>query len=191
MNTDKTLVRVGSPTDIRWSPRALVSKYDKEQVDYVSRRIAEAEPSGDQLSAFCTPYESIEVEGNLLTTAGLTRITALIIGTLSTTLDSTRVRLGVGDSSTAAAVGDTDLGTNKYYRVMDATYPQASAGVLTFQSSFGSSDGNFAWQCWGLDVGTATVSSSSTVATLVNRKVSSLGTKSSGTWVLTVTVTFS
>jgi hypothetical protein len=175
---------------IRWNPRAVVSKYDEDQSRYVER-ITGKTPEGDALARFCTPYESIEVEGNLLTTAGLTRITGLIIGTLSTTLDSTRVRLGVGDSATAAVVGDTDLGTNKYYRVMDATYPQASAGVLTFQGSFGSSDGNFAWQCWGLDVGTATVSSSATVATLCNRKVSSLGTKSAGTWVLTVTVTFS
>jgi hypothetical protein len=175
---------------IRWNPRAVVSKYDDEQTDYV-RRIVEAEPDGDALAQYCNPYEVVEVEGNLLTTAGLTRITGLIIGTLSTTLDSTRVRLGVGDSATGAVVGDTDLGTNKYYRVMDATYPQASAGVLTFQGSFGSGDGNFAWQCWGLDVGTATVTSSGTVATLVNRKVSSLGTKSAGTWVLTVTVTFS
>ena len=176
---------------IRWTPTALVSKYDADQVDYVRRIAGVAEPNGSELASLCTPYESIEVHGNLLTTAGLTRITSLIIGTLSTTLDSTRVRLGVGDSSTAAAVGDTDLGTNKYYRVMDATYPSASAGVLTFQSSFGTSDGNFAWQCWGLDVGTATVTSSATVATLVNRKVSSLGTKTTGTWVFTVTITFS
>jgi hypothetical protein len=176
---------------IKWMPRAVVSKYDDDQVNYVSRKLAEARPNGDQLAQHCKPYETVEVEGNLLTTAGLTRITGLIIGTLTTTLDSTRVRLGVGDTTTAAAVGDTSLGTNQYYRVMDATYPQASAGVLTFQSSFGTSDGNFAWQCWGLDVGTATVTSSATVATLVNRKVSSLGTKSSGTWVLNVTITFS
>jgi hypothetical protein len=180
---------------IRWNPRAVVSKYDDDQVRYTNHIMggvnAPRDPNGDDLARHCKPYEVIEVEGNLLTTAGLTRITGLIIGTLSTTLDSTRVRLGVGDSATAAVVGDTDLGTNKYYRVMDATYPQASAGVLTFQGSFGSSDGNFAWQCWGLDVGTATVSSSATVATLCNRKVSSLGTKSAGTWVLTVTVTFS
>jgi hypothetical protein len=188
MNTD--LIRVLSAgSGVRWKPTAVVSKYDDDQVAYVSR-LAGPNPDGASLSRYCTPYETIESEGNLLTTAGVTRITGLIIGTLSTTLDSTRVRLGVGDSATAATVADTDLGTNKYYRVMDATYPQAAAGVLTFTSSFGSSDGNYAWQCWGLDVGTATVTSSATVATLVNRKVSSLGTKSSGTWVLTVTVTF-
>lgn len=191
MNTYQDLVKVGVGQGIHWTPRATVSKYDEDQTNYARQRFGVENPNGDELAWVTDPYETIEVEGNLLTTAGLTRITALIIGTLSTTLDSTRVRLGVGDSATAAAVGDTDLGTNKYYRVMDATYPQASAGVLTFQGSFGSSDGNFAWQCWGLDVGTATVTSSATVATLVNRKVSSLGTKASGTWVLTVTVTFS
>lgn len=176
---------------IRWTPRARVDKYDADQVDYVRNLGDGREPCGETLSTLCDPWESIETEGNLLTTAGLTRITAVLIGTSSGTLDSTRVRLGVGDSSTAAVVGDTALGTNQYFRVMDATYPQASAGVLTFVSSFGSSDANFAWNCWGIDVGTATVTSSATVGTLINRKVSSQGTKATGTWVYTVTITLS
>jgi hypothetical protein len=175
---------------ILWTPRAVLSKYDDDQAAYVSG-IEGPSPDGNAMARYCTPYEVIESEGNLLTTAGLTRITGLIIGTLSTTLDSTRVRLGVGDSATAATTSDSSLGANQYYRVMDASYPQASAGVLTFQGTFGSSDANFAWACWGLDVGTATVTSSNTVATLVNRKVASQGTKSSGIWVYNVTVTFS
>lgn len=176
---------------LKWSPRAVVSKYDDDMTDYVRRIESVSRPDGDQLANYCTPYETVEEDGNLLTTAGLTRVTALLIGTNTNTLDATRVRLGVGDTSTAAAVGDTSLGTNQYFRVMDATYPSASAGVLTFQGTYGTSDANFAWQCWGLDVGTATVTSSASVATLVNRKVTSFGTKASGTWVLTVTVTFS
>ncbi len=176
---------------LKWTPRAVVSKYDDDMVGFTANVLDVARPSGDQLAECCTPYETVEVEGNLLTTAGLTRITQLLIGTSANTLDVTRARLGVGDTSTAAAVGDTTLGTNQYFRVFDSTYPSQNTGVITFQSSFGSAEANFAWQCWGIDVGTPTVTSSATVGTLINRKVSSLGTKSSGTWVLNVTITFS
>lgn len=174
-----------------WTPHAVVEKYTDDQVAYVRGLCDIAEPDGQDLAAYCVPFEVVETEGNLLTTAGVTRIASLLIATSTSTLDSTRVRLGVGDTATAAAVGDIALGTNQYWRVMDATYPSATAGVLTFASTFGNSDGNFVWACWGLDVGTATVTSSATPATLVNRKVAALGTKASGTWVLTVTITFS
>jgi hypothetical protein len=58
---------------------------------------------------------------------------------------------------------------------------------------FGTADGNFAWQEWGIDIGTATVSSGNTVnAVLLNRKVASNGTKASGqTWTATATITIS
>ena len=177
---------------IRWTPTATVEKYSPIQVDYVRDRSGLAVPDGDTLRRFAAPYETIKVDDNLLTTAGLNRITSVLIGTSTGTLDATRVRLGVGDSSTAAAVGDTTLGSSQYFRVMDATYPQQANGVITFKASYGDSDANFAWNCWGVDLGTATVTSGSSVNTpLVNRKVSSLGTKSTGTWVLTVTITFS
>lgn len=177
---------------IRWSPFAVVEKYDADQVRYAAHVAPTSRPDGDTLSALCTPYETVEAEGNLLTTAGLDRITKLITGGSTATMDATRVRLGVGDSSTAAAVGDTSLGTNQYFRVMDSTYPQQSNGVITLKASFGDSEANFAWNCWGADLGTPTVTSGASVNTpLVNRKVASLGTKASGTWVLTVTITFS
>lgn len=176
----------------RWSPFATVEKYDDDQVGYVRRISGLLEPDGDTMRSLCTPYEVAECEGNLLTTAGLNRITALLIGASTGTMDATRVRLGVGDSSTAAAVGDTTLGTNQYFMTMDASYPTQSNGVMTFQATYGSGVGNFAWNCWGCDIGTATVTAGATVnAPLVNRKVSALGTKSSGAWVLNVTITFS
>lgn len=178
---------------VKWYPFAVVEKYDRDQVDYAQRISEESgQLDGATLAALCTPYETVEAPGNLLTTAGLTRMTALLIGTHTGTMDSTRVRLGVGDSATAAVVGDTSLGTNQYYRVMDATYPQASAGVITLRSTYNDADANFAWACWGCDVGSPTVTSGASVnAPLINRKVSALGTKASGSWVLTVTITFS
>lgn len=179
---------------LKWSPVARVEKYDEDAVRWVQNNLGVQRVSGNQLALLASPYEVLTVAGNALTTAGLDRIGNLIIGATANGMDSTRVRLGVGDDTTAFAAGDSDLstGSNQYYRVMDATYPQQSNGVLTFRSSFATGEANFAWQNWGLDIGTATVTSGATAnAVLVNRKVASLGTKASGTWVLTVTVTFS
>src|SRR5438132_472582 len=53
------------------------------------------------------PYEMIEDEGNLLVTAGATRLLTLLIGGGGASFSAPY--LGVGDSSTAAAIGQTDL----------------------------------------------------------------------------------
>lgn len=144
------------------------------------------------------PYETITKVGNLLTTAGLTRITALIIAGGGQGLSNLATRIGVGNSSTAAAVGQTDLqaaagASNRYFMTQDATYPQASGGVITAKATFGTADGNFTWAEWCLDIGTPTVTAGTTVnATMLNRAVQALGTKTSaGTWVATATITLS
>jgi hypothetical protein len=93
--------------------------------------------------------------------------------------------IGVGDSTTAFAASQTDLqaATNKLRKAQDATYPQVSTNTLTFRSTFGTSDANFAWQEWA-------VFNASSSGTMLNRKVESLGTKpSSQTWQFTVTLT--
>ncbi len=182
---------------IRWQAHATVAKWDDDQVAYVTRESGVLAPSGDLLAAHVRPYETVESPGNLLTTAGLTRLTALLTATGSTqALTNTATRLGVGDGSGTAAVGDTDLSassgsTHRWFQVMDATYPSVSAGVLTAKATWSSSDGNFQWAEWGIDVGTPTVSASATVAAcLLNHKTgAALGTKSTGTWSLTVTLT--
>lgn len=181
---------------IRWLPRMMVEKYDQDATEWVARESGLLEPSGDLIAAYgILPYEIVEVEGNLLTTAGLTRLTALLTASGGTqALTNTSARIGVGDSSTAEAVGQTDLqaASNKYWKVMDATYPQTSAGQVTLKSSFATGDANYTWAEWAVDIGTPTVTSGSTVnACMLNRKVAALGTKATGTWALTVTITFS
>lgn len=184
---------------IRWSPVATVEKYDDEQTAWVARRSGVLTPRAADFEGLSVkPYETIVAPGNLLTTAGLNRLTSLMIAGGGQGATNTATRLGAGNSSTAAAVGQTDLqaaagSSNRWFQVMDATFPQQSNGVLTFKSTFASADGNFAWQEWCVDIGTPTVSSGNTVAALMlNRAVQSLGTKASGSsWVLTATITIS
>lgn len=180
---------------IPWRPVVLLEKFDHDQAAWVSGKTGLLEPNGDTMSKFVKPYETMQFAGNLLTTLGLARLTNLLTGVAAQALTGpTTTRIGVGDDSTAAAVGDTDLSTSttQYYQVLDATYPQgAGTAVLTLKASFPDVNANFAWNSWGIDVGAATVTSNGTVNTLINRKVQSMGTKTSGIWALTVTLTFS
>jgi hypothetical protein len=183
---------------IKWSPVLTVEKFDADQVDWVVRKTGIAAPSGDLLSSFVDPYETVVSPGNLLTTAGLNRITSLIIAAGGQGATNTSARIGTGNSAVAEAVGQTDLqasagSANRWFQIMDATYPQQSNGLMTFKATFATGDGNYAWSEWCIDIGTPTVTSTNTVnATMLNRKVQSLGTKTSaGTWAATATITLS
>lgn len=188
-----------SRTDtITWQAHARVEKWDDEQVAWVKRVTGVAAPAGGLLAAHVAPYEVVDAPGNLLTTAGLTRLTSLLAGGGGQAVTNTAARLGVGDGSTTAVVGDTDLSaasgsTHRYFQVMDATYPQVAAGVVTVKATYDGSTANFVWSEWGIDIGTPTVSGGTTVnATLLNHKSgAALGTKTTGTWALTATITIS
>src|SRR6266566_3712465 len=184
--------------DVQWRSSTLVEKWSPDQVMY-ARSILGYEPSGAELDMLCgEPEDGVHEDptSNLLTTAGLTRITSLIIAGGGQGLTNTSARLGVGDSATAAAIGDTDLGAasgagHRQFYVMDATYPTVAAGVITAKSTFGSADAVFVWNEWGIDIGTPTVANGTTVgACLLNHKIAALGTKASGSaWTLTSTIT--
>lgn len=183
-----------------WMPKARVEKFGQEETEWVARESGLLAPSADVFSALgVKPYETVEVEGNLLTTAGLTRLTALLIASGSPqAVTSTSARIGVGNSSTAEAVGQTDLqaaagSSNRQFKVMDATYPQVSAGVVTLKSTFATGEANFVWAEWGVDIKNSPPAADGTTVNdvLLNRKVAALGTKATGTWALTCTITFS
>lgn len=119
------------------------------------------------------------------TTAAAVNVMApALIGAAYTAFNNANAYLGVGDSSTAHAISQTDLqaATNKLRKAMDATFPTNSSGTLTFKSTFATTDANWAWAEWG-------VFNASSAGTMLSRKVQALGTKpSSEQWVLTVTV---
>lgn len=153
---------------------------------------------GDDLTA--EPFEVHEEEGNLLMYGGASCLWECLIGngtgTAAQTLtyfNNANAYLGVGDSTTAEAATQTDLqaATNKLRKAMDATYPSHTDGTssgsatITFHSTFATTDANFAWQEWG-------IFNASSAGRMLNRKVSSLGTKTSAaSWVFTVTLTLS
>jgi hypothetical protein len=196
MNTD----------DILWTPKVVVLKYDPDTVAEIAAELGH-EPTGPELRHLeatqgLQPDDIAESIGNLLTTAGLNRITNLIIGGGGQALTNSRTAVGVGDSSTAATVSDTALGgnssTHSWWQGPDASNPTQSNGTITCNSTFASGDGNFAWAEWGLGIATAAVTASAVFATattsgvLLNHKVQSLGTKVSGAvWTLQASITLS
>lgn len=119
-----------------------------------------------------------------LTTAGRDFIAKAIMSDSATFFTNANSYLGVGDSTTAFAVAQTDLqaSTNKLRKAMDTSYPSRATNVLTFKSTYATGDANFAWNEWG-------VFNASSAGEMLCRKVESLGTKVTGTWVLTATIT--
>ena len=130
--------------------------------------------------------EKKTVKGNLFLAEGINTIWTALCGGSFTPFDSTHAYIGVGDGTTAESYDQTGLqGTNKYYTGMDTGYPTYGTDrTATFRATFGGNEANFAWNEWTVANG------NSDSAININRKVESLGTKSSGsTWILTVQLT--
>lgn len=142
--------------------------------------------TSEQFHEIFDPYEVIEGEGNILVNSGIQLLLDLLIGAGGTVFSNANAHIGVGDSTTAAAAGQTDLqaATNKLRKAMEATFPSRASQTLTFKSVFGTGDANFAWQEWA-------IFNDASAGAMLNRKVESFGTKSGGTWTFTVTITIS
>lgn len=187
---------------IKWSPYAHVAKYNEPIVRELTEFLGYEPQAADYKRLGIQPDDEADAHGNLLTTAGLHRITNLIIGEGSLqAFDDTHAVVGVGATNTAAAVGNTALaadGGSAWYQAAGGGV-SATNGVITAISTFASGDGNFAWNewCWVIVTGTITAANTlasvgSTSEQMLNRKVASLGTKASGaSWVFTTTVTLS
>lgn len=140
------------------------------------------------------PDDVVECEDNILCTAGITRMLSLLIGAGGQAFTNTYARLGVGNGTTAVTAADTDLsGASKLYHGMDATYPSVATNVVTFRATFADAEANFAWNEWGIDCGGGGTgaTNATVVAPLLNHRVptTSMGTKTGGSWIPTVTIT--
>jgi hypothetical protein len=180
-----------------------VEKWDADQIAWTHRRLdlpPRIEPAKRHFEAVhVRPFGVFSEEDcNLITDAGWGLIMNGMVGTQSKYTTSAG-RIGGGISSTAAAYTQTDLqaatgAANRQWEMLSSnpTVPgstQHSTGVV-FAATFPTTDGNFAWAEFGIDQGT-TAGTGASVATMLNRGVSSPGTKTSAqTWNVTVTITW-
>ena len=129
------------------------------------------------------PYETIEREGNILVTVGITAMLNLLSAEASpTAFSNADGYIAVGSNATAAAIGDTTLGTELDRQGMDGVFPTVASNVCTWKSVFATGDSDGAWEEWG-------ILNAAAAGTLLNHKITSFGTKSGGTWTFTVTLT--
>jgi len=191
-----------SPDQARFAERSMAARYGR-----LPRRTHGLMLSRILRSTGAPEHGCASAAGNLLVTEGLNQATQLFIGSGGVTFSNTHGLVTVGDSSTAAAVGDTYVtatftsGSNCYQNPNDASFPTQSNGVVNSQSTFGSGVSNFAWNTWAWAIYNGTAAASATLsahgtgsnqAVLVNHKVASLGTKGSGAaWVFSSSTTLS
>ncbi len=203
--SDRLGVAVAAPLSDRsyGTTRWRVDRWDEEQTNYARWKLSlpmtghGSRVDGDDFRALgVKPYLTTEVVGNLITNAGWTRLMNLLTNQGATqALDATHCRIGVGNSNTAEAYADTDLGAaagsaNRWFQLVSGAGTLGTR-TLSWSATFGTSDGNFAWNEFGIDQGTA--SGNTVTAILFNHKAGiAQGTKASGqTWTATATITFS
>lgn len=186
-----------------------ISKWDQDQTAWASRKLGGDAPGQagfvqptpyDFHRLGMIPYETRESEySNLLTQAGWGRLLDRGFGGTAQGYDATHLRIGVGTATAAATTAQTDLqaatgSSNRQWKLVGtASTSGTGTGTIryTYAASFGTGEGNFAWQEWGSDIGTADGVAASTTP-LLNRSVSSQGTKASGqTWTATAQLDFS
>lgn len=130
------------------------------------------------------PFEVLEFM-NAYVNSGGALLLDLVAGAGGNAFNNANANIGVGDSSTAVAAGQTDLqaAANKLRKAMDATFPSRAGQVMTWRSTFGSAEANFTWAEIALFNANA-------AGTMLSRIVQAMGTKAAGTsWVATYTIT--
>lgn len=131
------------------------------------------------------PYEVVKEAQNIILDGGATEMLKLICGTGGTAYNNANAKIYVGTDTTSENASQTGViaqGGNRAYANMDSGYPQVSGRTAVFRASFGEDEANFSWN-------EASVTNGSGVGSVaMNRKVSSMGTKNSGTWTLQITI---
>jgi hypothetical protein len=116
-------------------------------------------------------------------------IAKMLVGeqTSSQDYNSSNAWIHVGSSTgTFDPTHNSMLSTGAIAATMDATYPSRATNVLTFRSTYTTSQANFDWNEWGVKNSSATATGSND---LLNRKQEALGTKASTqAWQITATL---
>ena len=167
-------------------------------------------PDGISIFGYATMAEGLLVNtGGNYTAKALRESSAASGSQPNTSLKFTNAdsKIGVGDSTTAAAVAQTDLqaASNKLRKAVDATFPllvgdqytraNPTTGAtetvtltdrqIVFRSTYASSEANYSWQEFA-------IFNAASGGTMLDRFVSNQGTKVAGqVWEVTITLTFS
>lgn len=168
---------------INWNVKTTIRKFTEDISEYRDGREQE-------FYAKFVPFEEKKSKGNLLVNGGINKIWDLVTDEATVGAFDTGSHIGIGDSATGAAATQTDLqaASNKKYNPMEATYPLSTLQKATFRSSFADGDANFQWNEWGVFNASGSAGGDEW---MMNRKVEDLGTKTGGTWQLTVEITLS
>jgi len=163
-------------------------KFSRDRKDRIYRAGRDGVDIAELIRQFPDVYVGrLIMPGNLFLNEGINELWTLGMSTGGTKFDNTNAYIGAGDSNTAADPAQTGLqaSTNKLYKAMDATYPQGpSAQKVTWRSTFGASEANFAWN----EITVANGNSDS--AKNLNRKVQVMGTKASpAVWIPSLELT--
>ena len=146
---------------------------------FLSKTFDEVLASGEQ------PYEVCSDVQNIILDTGANEMLKLIGGVSgATAFSAANAKIYVGSDSTAEAASQTGViaVTNKAFAGMDSGYPSVSGRTIVFRASFDDATANFAWN------EAAITNGSGAGAIAMNRKVSALGTKTTGTWTLQLTI---
>lgn len=174
---------------LHWTTEWKIEKF-KDDGSGLAERLKNGTATEEEIKK--AKYETVIFPKNLAVTTGLMNICKLVSGTGGTQW-GTGAYIGVGTSTTAAAIGQTDLVAPSARVAMDSGWPKdtgghavgADDGTIQFKSTFDGSTANVAWEEYG-------VFTASTGGVMLNRLVASKGTKVSGEiWTLQVTITFS
>ena len=132
------------------------------------------------------PYETRVTTKNTVLDVGANQMLKIFGGISGATpYNNANARIGVGTSNEPENVSQTGLiatGANVFYKKMEAGYPQVTGRNIIFKSTFDNTEANFAWNEFSIVNGTGVG------GVAFNRKVQSLGTKTTGIWSLQVTI---
>lgn len=167
---------------VQWRCKTRLLKY-REDITPFAKEGREAE-----FYRLFNPYEVKEIEGNLLLNEGINALWSILCEATptETRYTNTNARIGVGNGTNAASAEQAGLlGASTEFKAMETGYPTfGSNQKAVFKSSFGSTEGNFTWEEWTVDNGSVADKN-------LNRKVESLGTKTTGTWTLEIEISLS
>lgn len=131
------------------------------------------------------PYETCCASQNIILDAGANHILKLIGGIDNATpFDNKNAQIGVGNDTTPENANQTGLmaSSTKFYKKVEAGYPQVSGRTITYKATYDTNEANFAWNEFSIVNGVGVGN------TALNRKVQSLGTKVTGIWSLQITI---